>query len=105
MRRGEERVLSGVDLTLDDGVTAVLGPSWAGKSSLLRLLCRLADADEGVVRFEGSDVRALDPLELRRRACLVPQLPAPVEGTVVDNVSLGPRLCGREADVARVCRK
>jgi putative ABC transport system ATP-binding protein len=88
-----------VDLTLAEGVTAVLGPSGAGKSSLLRLLCRLADADDGVVRFRGDDVRMLDPLELRRRACLVPQLPAPVEGTVADNVSLGPRMCGRDADV------
>jgi putative ABC transport system ATP-binding protein len=82
-------------------MTAVLGPSGSGKSSLLRLLCRLADPDEGEVRFEGRDVRELDPLELRRRACLVPQLPAPVEGTVADNVSLGPRMCGREADVSQ----
>jgi putative ABC transport system ATP-binding protein len=79
----------------------VLGPSGSGKSSLLRLLNRLADADSGTVRFEGRDVRELDPLELRRRACLVPQLPAPVEGTVSDNVSLGPSLCGRDADVGR----
>ncbi len=79
----------------------MLGPSGAGKSSLLRLLNRLADADAGSVRFEGRDVRELDPQELRRRACLVPQLPAPVEGTVADNVSLGPRLCGRDADVGR----
>ena len=80
VRRGGRPVLSGVDLTLGEGVTAVLGPSGAGKSSLLRLLCRLADADEGEVRFRGDDVRELDPLGLRRRACLVPQLPAPVDG-------------------------
>lgn len=92
-------MLDGLDLDLAEGVTAVLGPSGAGKSSLLRLLCRLADADRGVVRFRGDDVRELDPLDLRRRACLVPQLPAPVEGTVAENVSLGPRLCGRDADV------
>ena len=79
----------------------MLGPSGAGKSSLLRLLCRLADPDQGEVRFRGDDVRELDPLALRRQACLVPQLPAPVEGTVADNVSLGPRLAGREADVGR----
>ncbi len=94
-------MLSGVDLTLGEGVTAVLGPSGAGKSSLLRLLCRLADADQGEVRFRGDDVRELEPLALRRRACLVPQLPAPVEGSVADNVSLGPQLAGREADVGR----
>jgi putative ABC transport system ATP-binding protein len=67
----------------------------------LRLLDRLADPDEGTVRFRGDDVRALDPLALRRRAVLVPQLPAPVPGTVADNVRYGPGLLGRETDPAR----
>jgi putative ABC transport system ATP-binding protein len=44
-------------------------------------------------------VRALDPLAVRRRASLVPQLPASFPGTVADNVAYGPVLCGREADV------
>ncbi|CAN5571380.1 hypothetical protein BH20ACT19_BH20ACT19_11430 [soil metagenome] len=83
------------------GATAIAGPSGAGKSTLLRLLNRLADADSGEVRFEGRDVREMDPLELRRRACLVPQLPAPLPGSVADNVRYGPALCGREADVRR----
>jgi len=81
-------------------VTVLLGASGSGKSSLLRLLCRLADPDEGVVRFRGTDVRELDPLELRRRACLVPQLPAPIEGTVAENVAYGPGLVGRTVDTA-----
>ena len=93
--------MRGLDLELGEGSTALLGASGSGKSTLLRLLDRLADPDEGVVRFRGEDVRELDPLELRRRACLVPQLPAPVPGTVAENVALGPRLCGRDADVAR----
>jgi putative ABC transport system ATP-binding protein len=50
------------------------------------------------VRFRGTDVRELDPLALRRRVGLVPQLPSPVPGTVADNVKLGPRLEGREVD-------
>jgi len=83
-------------------VTALLGASGSGKSSLLRLLCRLADPDEGVVRFRGTDVRELDPLDLRRRACLVPQLPAPVEGTVAENVAYGPALRGDSVDVGRL---
>jgi putative ABC transport system ATP-binding protein len=94
-------VLRGLDLTIDEGATALLGPSGCGKSTLLRLLNRLADADEGEVRFRGADVCSLDPLELRRRACLVPQLPAPVPGTVADNVRYGPRLHGRDGDPAR----
>ena len=94
-------MLRGVDLSLATGTTAVLGPSGSGKSSLLRLLNRLSDPDGGVVRFHGDDVRTLDPLELRRRAVLVPQLPAPLQGTVADNVRYGPRLCDRDPDVAR----
>jgi putative ABC transport system ATP-binding protein len=94
-------VLRELDLELARGATAVLGPSGSGKSTLLRLLNRLADPDAGTVRFHGDDVRMLDPLELRRRAVLVPQLPAPVPGTVADNVRYGPGLLGREVDPAR----
>jgi putative ABC transport system ATP-binding protein len=91
-------VLRGVTMSIPAGSTALLGPSGSGKSTLLRLLNRLADPDEGVVRFHGDDVRELDVLELRRRVGLVPQLPAPVPGTVADNVRFGPRLEGREVD-------
>ncbi len=98
--RGGRPVLRGLDLQIGEGATALVGPSGAGKSTLLRLLNRLADPDGGTVRFAGADVRELDPLELRRRACLVPQLPALLPGTVAENVRFGPGLCGRDADVA-----
>jgi putative ABC transport system ATP-binding protein len=94
-------VLRDLSLTIEPGATAVLGPSGSGKSTLLRLLNRLADPDEGTVRFHGEDVRGLHPLELRRRAVLVPQLPAPLPGSVADNVRYGPALHGRHADPAR----
>jgi putative ABC transport system ATP-binding protein len=94
-------VLRDLSLVVGDGSTAVLGPSGSGKSTLLRLLNRLADPDGGEVRFRGSDVRELDPLELRRRAVLVPQLPAPVPGTVADNVRFGPALLGRQPEPDR----
>jgi putative ABC transport system ATP-binding protein len=91
-------VLRGLSLTIEPGATAILGPSGSGKSTLLRLLNRLADPDEGSVRFHGEDLRGLDPLELRRRAVLVPQLPAPLPVSVADNVRYGPALRGREVD-------
>ncbi len=97
--RGGRAVLRDLDLEIGEGATALVGPSGAGKSTLLRLLNRLADPDRGTVRFAGRDVCDLDPLELRRRACLVPQLPALLPGTVADNVRYGPELCGNEADV------
>jgi UDP-glucose/iron transport system ATP-binding protein len=57
------------------------------------------------VRFRGDDVRSLDVLDLRRRASLVPQLPAPLPGTVAENVRYGPRLRGQEdVDVGRALR-
>jgi putative ABC transport system ATP-binding protein len=87
-----------VTFSIPSGSTALLGPSGSGKSTLLRLLNRLADPDEGSVRFQGTDVRELDPLELRRRVGLVPQLPAPVPGSVADNVCFGPRLHGEDVD-------
>jgi len=99
-RRGRA-VLRELDLEIHEGVTALVGPSGAGKSTLLRLLNRLADPDRGTVCFAGTDVRDLDPLELRRQACLVAQLPAPFPGTVAQNVRYGPSLCSREADVER----
>jgi putative ABC transport system ATP-binding protein len=102
LSRGGRSVLRGVSLQIGTGATALLGPSGSGKSSLLRVLNRLAEPDSGAVRFNGEDVRDLDPLELRRRAVLVPQLPAPLPGTVADNVRYGPSLYGREADVGRV---
>jgi putative ABC transport system ATP-binding protein len=46
----------------------------------------------------------LDPLALRRRVGLVPQLPAPVPGTVADNVCFGPRLHGEGVDPDRPLR-
>jgi putative ABC transport system ATP-binding protein len=99
--RGGRPVLVDLDLEIPEGTTAVLGPSGSGKSTLLRLLNRLADPDAGLVRFAGEDVRSLDPLALRRRVALVPQLPAPLPGSVADNVRYGPALCGREAEVER----
>jgi putative ABC transport system ATP-binding protein len=97
-------VLEGVNVEIQQGATALVGPSGSGKSSLLRLLDRLADPDRGTVRIDGTDVREIDVLELRRRSVLVPQLPAPLPGTVEDNVRFGPSLRGDgdKVDVARV---
>jgi putative ABC transport system ATP-binding protein len=99
--RGGTTVLRDVSLAVREGVTALLGPSGSGKSTLLRLLNRLADPDEGTVRFKGQDVTGVDVRELRRSACLVPQLPAPLPGTVADNVRYGPALFGRAVGVER----
>ena len=88
-------VFDDLRMAIEDGATAVVGPSGVGKSTLLRLLNRLADPDRGVVRFGGSDLCELDVLELRRQVALVAQLPALMDGTVAEAVTLGVRLAGR----------
>jgi putative ABC transport system ATP-binding protein len=92
-------VLRGATAEISDGATALLGPSGSGKSSLLRLLNRLAEPSRGRVLLRGEDVRSTDPIALRRRVALVPQLPAPLAETVAGDVAYGPRLLGREIDV------
>lgn len=100
--RGGAVVLDGATAEIRVGSTCVWGPSGAGKSSLLRLLNRLADPQQGRVLFHGDDVRTLDPLDLRRRVALLPQLPLPLPGTVADNVLYGARLARLRVDLPRV---
>lgn len=80
-------LLRGVSLTARAGeITAVIGPSGGGKSTLIRLMNRLADPGSGTVYLENRDIRSMDPLELRRLVALVPQKPYLFEGTVLDNL-------------------
>jgi UDP-glucose/iron transport system ATP-binding protein len=102
VERDAKIALQGLTASLPRGASCVAGPSGSGKSTLLRLLNRLADPVGGSVRYGGVDVRDRDPLELRREVCLVPQLPALLEGTVEDNIRFAAGLAGREADVSRV---
>jgi putative ABC transport system ATP-binding protein len=102
LSRGGEVVLRDVSARLPSGAVCVAGPSGSGKSTLLRLLNRLADPDRGVVNYRGTDVREREVLALRREVCLVPQLPALLDGTVADNISYAARLAGKQPDTARM---
>ena len=64
--------LSGVDLTVEAGRTlALVGPSGAGKTSLVALIARLYDPSEGEVLIDGADVRAVDLASLRSQVAFV----------------------------------
>ncbi len=102
LERDGKVVLQDVTASLPRGASCVAGPSGSGKSTLLRLLDRLADPASGTVRYEGVDVRERDPLALRREVCLVPQLPALLEGTVEENIRFAAGLAGIEPDVPHI---
>ncbi len=96
LTRGEKLVLDRFSARIAEGATAVVGPSGSGKSSLLRLLNRLADPDSGRVLYRGTPITELDVLALRREVMLVPQLPALVPGTVADNLAYAARVARHE---------
>jgi len=102
LHRAGKRVLTELTAELPEGASCVAGPSGCGKSTLLRLLNRLSDPEAGTVRYRGEDVRTHDVLELRREVCLVPQLPALLEGTVADNVRFAAGCAQREPEVGRL---
>jgi len=84
-------ILKDVSFRVEHGAALTLmGPSGSGKSTLLRCLNRLEEPTAGTVRFEGRDLEALDPRQLRRRAALVMQTPVLFDGTVRDNLRLRP---------------
>jgi ATP-binding cassette subfamily B protein len=83
-------VLEGVSFTARPGqVTAVIGSTGSGKSTLMGLVARLIDTTVGSVRIADVDVRDLDPELLWHRIGLVPQRPYLFSGTVASNLRYG----------------
>ncbi len=83
-------VLRDFDLDVPAGWTvALVGPTGAGKSTVVRLLLRLHDVDRGVVRLDGHDIRTLRLGDLRRAVGLVSQSVFLFPGTVRENIAYG----------------
>jgi ATP-binding cassette subfamily B protein len=68
---------------------ALVGPSGAGKSTVLALLLRFYDPQQGAVRIGGVDLRRLDPRAARRLVAVVPQDAVIFAASVLDNVRYG----------------
>ena len=86
----ESPVLHDITFTARPGTTtAIVGGTGSGKSTLVRLLPRLADVTAGEVLVDGVDVRDLAPSDLWSRVGLVPQRPYLFSGTVASNLRFG----------------
>ncbi|WP_407649654.1 ABC transporter ATP-binding protein [Goodfellowiella coeruleoviolacea] len=99
-----EPALSGVSLRVNPGETvALVGPTGAGKSTLVKLIARFYDATEGQVLVDGVDVRDYDLGAFRRRLGVVPQEAHLFGGDLADNVRYG-RPEASPAEVERAVR-
>jgi osmoprotectant transport system ATP-binding protein len=103
---GHRPALDRVSLAVSRGeFLAIVGASGSGKTTLLRLINRLIDATSGRVRVEGTDVREVDPVLLRRRIGYVFQgIGLFPHMTVAENIAITPKLLGwdRSRAAARV---
>ena len=98
VRFGDTLALDQVTLHIPAGSTAaIVGHTGTGKTTLLQLIPRLLDPTSGVVRFDGLDVRDLDPQTLRREIAIVPQETFLFSDTIAANIALGSPQAPREA--------
>lgn len=84
-------VLDITQLTLEKPVVCLVGASGSGKTTLLRHLNRLNEPDSGQIFYNGVDLKAIDPIELRRKVVMLGQTPVIYDGTILDNLQIGAR--------------
>jgi ATP-binding cassette subfamily B protein len=87
---GGDAVLKGIDFVADPGQTvAILGATGSGKSSLVYLIPRFYDVDEGRVTIDGVDVRDIEQAHLRQHIGMALQESVLFSGTIRDNIRYG----------------
>jgi ATP-binding cassette subfamily B protein len=85
-----QRVLREVNLCAQPGqMVALVGPTGAGKSTIINLIMRFYDVSEGAVRIDGIDVRSVTQASLRRQIGIVLQDNLLFSGTVAENIAFG----------------
>ena len=88
--RPDVSALDGVDLTIRPGETvALVGPSGAGKTTVIQLIQRFWDPGTGRVTLDGIDLRDMRRDDFRKSMALVPQEPVIFAASVLDNIRLG----------------
>jgi ATP-binding cassette, subfamily B, bacterial MsbA len=95
--RGSEPALYELDLTIHAGeMVALVGPNGCGKSTMVNLLSRFYDPQQGAIRIDGTDIREVKQRSLRRQFGLVTQETALFDDTVFNNIHFGDPHAPRE---------
>lgn len=88
--KADDLVLRDLNFTIRPGEkVALVGPTGAGKSSIIRLLCRLYEVTQGQILLDGQDIRDMPQAELRRRMAVILQDGFLFAGDVKSNITLG----------------
>ena len=91
------KALNNINLTIKKGEkVGIIGKIGSGKSTLSKLILDLYSPTSGSVLVDGSDVRQIDPVDLRRSIGYVPQEPFLFLGTVKDNITIGDNFASDE---------
>ena len=98
-------VLNNVDLTINAGqTTAIVGSTGSGKSTLIKLLLRLYEINNGSISYDSNDLKDIELSSLREKIGLVSQDVFLFEGTVIDNIAYG-NLNASESEVWNAAQK
>lgn len=85
-----EPLITGLDLSVEPGQTiAIVGPTGAGKTTLVNLIMRFYEVTGGSILLDGVDTRAMTRADLRSRTGMVLQDAVLFEGTIMDNIRYG----------------
>lgn len=102
-RYGEEWVLKGLSFTVPKGKTvAIVGPTGAGKSTIVQLLPRLYDIQEGEIRVDGKPLKTYTQRSLRDQIAFVPQKPFLFLDTIKANIAFGRNFSQEDIEEAAI---
>ncbi|MCM0593678.1 MAG: ABC transporter ATP-binding protein [Gloeotrichia echinulata DVL01] len=99
--KDDDYIIKDLDFTIQPGEKiALVGPTGAGKSTIIRLLCRLYEPNKGRILIDGVDIRELPQAELRRYLAVILQEGFLFAGDVKSNISLGDSYTLEEIEAA-----
>jgi ATP-binding cassette subfamily B protein len=83
----DKPVLKGMDVEVEPGeMIGLVGKSGVGKTTMINLICRFYDVDEGRITLDGTDIRDIRLRDLRRHIGIVPQESFLFNGTIAENI-------------------
>lgn len=100
-RYGNRQVIEGLSLRIAPGeMVGLVGQTGAGKSTLVNLICRFFDVNEGAILVDGTDIRAYPVSVYRQQIGIVLQDPFLFFGTIAENIAYGKPQATREEVIA-----